>query len=101
MGNALCPTPYSCSADLNDSTAESLSIGYCDALFADDSDVVCLLALVAFDDVEFNFLVFHERLESFALDTAVVDEHFRAIFTADESVAFGLIEPLDSTFSHS
>jgi hypothetical protein len=77
------------------------SITFRKDLLGRDSYVVCLLSFGTSDNVEFDFLVFHQRLVSFTLDAVVMNEHVRSILTGDESVAFGLIEPFNRTFRQS
>ncbi len=48
---------------------------------------------------EFNFLIYFQGLESFALDGREVHEHIFSIFLGNEAIAFGVIEPLYLTLS--
>jgi hypothetical protein len=59
---------------------------------------VRLGTFLPFDDIELDFIAFFERFVSIQLNCRVMDEYVRPIFTADESVALGVIEPLDLTF---
>jgi hypothetical protein len=66
-------------------------------------DCIRLRAFLPFDYVEFDLIAFFERFVSIQLNCRVVNEYIRPIFTSDESVALGIVEPLDLTFvlSHS
>jgi hypothetical protein len=57
-----------------------------------------LRAFLPFDYVELDLIAFFERFVSIQLNCRVVDEHIRPIFASDESVALGVVEPLDLTF---
>lgn len=48
-------------------------------------------ALFAF---ELDFITFVETAEAFTLDCGEVDEYILAIFSLNEAVAFGIVEPL-------
>ena len=50
------------------------------------------------DNVELNFVALFQRFVAVQLDCRVVDEYIRPVFTSDESVAFGVVKPLDLTF---
>jgi hypothetical protein len=63
---------------------------------ADNS--IRLGAFLAFDYVEFDLIAFFERFVSIQLNCRVVNEYIRPIFTSDESVALGVVEPLNLTF---
>ena len=64
-------------------------------------DIRSLLALGALHDVEGNLLAFLEGLETTHVDGGKMSEKvFAAIFGRDETKAFGIIEPLDSTDCH-
>jgi hypothetical protein len=53
--------------------------------------------LLALYDVEFDLIALFERFVSIQLNCRVVDEYIRPIITSDESVALGVVEPLDLT----
>jgi len=59
---------------------------------------VRLRAFLAFDNVELDFIAFFERFVSVQLNRRVVDEYIRSVVTSDESVALGVVEPLDLAF---
>jgi hypothetical protein len=62
-----------------------------------------LRALLALNDVELDLVAFLERFVSIQLDCRVVDEYIWPVFASDESVALGVVKPLDLPFvlSHS
>jgi len=62
----------------------------------DHRDVIGLDALGAFADGEFDELAFPQRTIAVLLNGAVVDKNVRSIFPCDETIAFGVVEPLDS-----
>jgi len=49
-------------------------------------------------DLELDLLPFVERAIPVALDRAVVDEHVLTVVSLDESIALGIVEPLDLAF---
>ena len=53
---------------------------------------------LAFYDVELDFVAFFERFVSIQLYRRVVDEYIRPVITSDESVALGVVEPLNLSF---
>ena len=55
-------------------------------------------AFLTLDDVKFNVIALFQRFVSVQLDCGVMNEHIRPVFTSDESIALGVIEPLDLTF---
>jgi len=59
---------------------------------------ICLRAFLSFDYVEFDLIAFFERFVPIQLDCRIVDEYVRPGFTSDESVAFGVVKPLNSSF---
>jgi hypothetical protein len=59
---------------------------------------VGLRTFLAFHDVELDFIAFFERFVSVQLYRRVVDEYIRPVVTSDESVALGVIEPLNLSF---
>jgi len=59
---------------------------------------ICLGALLPLHNVEFNFIAFFQRFVPIQLDCRVVDEYIWSVFTSDESVALGVVEPLDLSF---
>src|ERR1051326_5490279 len=62
--------------------------------------VLCLQALGSLDDVELNRLPFFQAAEAFVLNGGVVYEHVLAILPADETIPFGVIEPLHCSLFH-
>src|SRR5215207_41194 len=58
-------------------------------------DVSGLRALRTIDDLEFDRLALLERPETVSLDRREVDEHIAAAVTFDETVTFGVVEPLN------
>ncbi len=59
---------------------------------------VCLGALLALDDVEFHIVAFLQGLVTVQLDRRIMDEYVWPVFTSDESVALGIVEPLNLSF---
>jgi len=54
--------------------------------------------LLALNDIELDLVAFLERFVSIQLNCGVVNEYIRPVFASDESVALGVIEPLDLSF---
>ena len=50
------------------------------------------------DDVELDVIALFQRFVPVQLNCRVVDEYIRPVFTSDESVALGVVKPLDLTF---
>ena len=68
----------------------------CRELRVDQNDLIGLRALGSLDDIELDRIAFFEALVPVKLDGAVVDEDVcGAIFTAQEAVALGVVEPLN------
>ena len=61
-------------------------------------DCIGLRTLLALDDVELHVIALFQSFVPIQLDCRVVDEYVWPVFTPDESVAFGVVEPLDLTF---
>lgn len=59
---------------------------------------ICLWAFLPLNDVELDVVAFFEAFVTIELDCRVVDEDVRTIITADESVAFCVIEPFHFAF---
>jgi|HubBroStandDraft_6_1064221.scaffolds.fasta_scaffold82319_3 hypothetical protein len=57
-----------------------------------------LRTLLALDDVEFHVIALFQSFVPIQLNCRVVDEYVWPVFTPDESVAFGVVEPLDLSF---
>ena len=62
------------------------------------NDSIRLGTFLPFDDIELDLIAFFERLVSVQLNRRVMDEYVRSVFTPDESVALGVVKPLDLTF---
>jgi hypothetical protein len=60
--------------------------------------VFCLRAFLALDDFKLNIITLLQALVAFRLDGAVVDEHVRAVFPADEAEALRIVKPFHFTF---
>jgi hypothetical protein len=50
------------------------------------------------DDVELDVIALFQRFVSIQLNRRVVNEYIRPVFTSDESVALGVVKPLDLPF---
>jgi hypothetical protein len=59
---------------------------------------VRLWAFLALDDVELNIIALFQRFVAIQLNRGVVNEHIRPVIAADESVALGVVKPLDLPF---
>jgi hypothetical protein len=59
---------------------------------------ISLWALLPLNDIEFNVVALFEAFVSIELNCRVVDEDIRTIVTADESIAFRVVEPFDLAF---
>src|SRR5579863_8071996 len=57
-----------------------------------------LRSFLSLDDVELHIIALFERFVSIQLNRRVVNEYVWPVFTPDESVALGIVEPLDLTF---
>src|SRR3954467_11335347 len=60
--------------------------------------VLSLRAFLPLADLELHIIAFLQALVAIRLDSAVVDKDIGAIILADESEAFGVIEPFHLTF---
>jgi hypothetical protein len=58
-------------------------------------DVPCLRTFWTVDDLEFDRLTLLQGPEAIATDRGVVNEDVAASFALNESVPFGVVEPLD------
>ena len=65
-------------------------------LVADNS--IRLWAFLALDDIEFNFIALFQGLISFQLNRRVMNEYIWPVIATDESVALGVVEPLNLPF---
>ena len=61
-------------------------------------DCVRLGTFLALDDVKLHIVALFERFVSIQLNCRVVDEYIRPVFASDESVALGVVKPLNLTF---
>jgi hypothetical protein len=59
---------------------------------------VCLRTFLALDDVELNIIALFQRLVAIQLNRGIVNEYIRPIVAPDESIAFGVVKPLDLPF---
>src|SRR5271170_704025 len=59
---------------------------------------ISLRALLSLHDIEFNVIAFFEALVSVELNCRIVDEDIWTIVTADESIAFCVVEPFHLAF---
>jgi len=57
-----------------------------------------LRTLLTLDDVKLNIIALFQSFVPIQLNCRVVDEYVWPVFTPDESVALGVVEPLDLTF---
>jgi hypothetical protein len=53
-----------------------------------------LWTLLALDNVELHIVTFFQAFVPIQLDGAVVNKYIRPIFSADETVSLGIVEPL-------
>jgi len=70
----------------------------------EQDDLGGLQALGAFLDGKLHFLAFFKGTVTFPRDAGIMDEHIRSIFTRQETIAFGVVEPLyrsDNSIRHS
>ena len=57
-----------------------------------------LRTLLALDYIEFDLIAFFERFVPVQLNCRVVNEYIRPVVASDESVALGVVKPLDLSF---
>ena len=62
--------------------------------FLNPKDLIGLRSLSALYDVELDLVTFFKALVTFTLDGAVVHEYVGTAFTAEESIALCVVEPL-------
>ena len=62
------------------------------------NNCICLRAFLALNDVELDLIAFFQRFVPIQLYCRVVDEYIRPVFTSDESVALGVVEPFHFPF---
>ena len=56
---------------------------------------ICLGAFLALDDIELNVIALFQRFISVQLNRGIMDEYIWPVFTPNEAVALGVVEPLD------
>ena len=61
-------------------------------------DRIGLGTLLTLNDVEFHVIALFQSFVSVQLNCRIVNEYVRPVFTPDESVALGVVKPLDLTF---
>jgi hypothetical protein len=57
-----------------------------------------LWTLLTLNDVELDVIALFQSFVSVQLNCRIMNEYVRPVFTPDESVALGVVEPLDLTF---
>jgi hypothetical protein len=57
-----------------------------------------LRAFLTLNDIELDLIVLFQRFVSIQMNRRVMDEYIGPIIAADESVALGVVEPLDLPF---
>jgi hypothetical protein len=62
------------------------------------SHCIRLLAFLPLDNVELDFVTFVERFIPVRLNRRVVDEYIWRVIPSDESIAFGVVKPLNYSF---
>ena len=75
-------------------TAGQFQSGSCSRL-RDYNDIFSLRAFLTLSDFELDFLTLGQRLEACTLNCAEMCKHVWTRFLCNESIAFGLIEPLN------
>jgi len=73
----------------------SCVVGGC---FSQSGNGIRLRSFLTLDNVELNVVALFERFIAIQLDCRVMDENIRPVITSDESVALGVVEPLDFAF---
>ena len=66
--------------------------------FFKTKDLIGLGTLASLNDVEFNLVALFEALIALALNGTVMNEDVRPAVSAEEAVAFCVIEPFDGAF---
>ena len=61
-------------------------------------DRIRLGAFLTLDDVELDVIALFQGFVSVQLNCRVVDKYIRPVFASDESVALGVVEPLNLPF---
>jgi len=64
------------------------------------ANVGCLRSFRTLHDVKLDRVTFGQRLETFALNRGVMDEHVVAVFPRNEPETLAVVEPFDGTFRH-
>ena len=62
------------------------------------NDGICLGPFLSLNDVEFDVIALFQGFVTVQLNRRVMDEYIWPVFTSDESVALGVVKPLDLTF---
>jgi hypothetical protein len=75
-----------------------LSCGVSSSLIFETDDRICLGAFLALDDIELHIIALFQGLIAIQLDCGIVNENIWPIVAADESVALGVVKPLDLPF---
>jgi hypothetical protein len=57
-----------------------------------------LRTFLTLDDIELNFIALFQSFVPVQLDRGVMDEYIWPVFTPDESIALGVVKPLDLPF---
>jgi hypothetical protein len=68
----------------------------CSGEALDRDNILCLGALLAVRDSEFDLLAVGKGFETIALDGAEMDKDIRTIFTLDEAETLALVKPFNS-----
>jgi hypothetical protein len=77
---------------------------FCSRGGLDHDDLGSLQAFGAFLDGKLYLLAFFKGTVTFPRDAGIMDEHIRSIFARQETIAFGVVEPLyrsDNSIRHS
>ena len=85
--------------DLTPGDSAWLSCGVSSGLIFETHDRICLGALLALDNVELYIIALFQGLVAIQLDCGIVNEYIWPIVAADESVALGVVKPLDLPFA--
>jgi len=62
---------------------------------AETNNRIRLGAFLALDDIELNVIALFQRFISVQLNRGIMDEYIWPVFTPNEAVALGVVEPLD------
>ena len=64
----------------------------------ESDNCLCLGTFLPLDDVELHVIPFFQGFVSVQLNRGIVNEYVGAIFASDESIALGVVKPLDLPF---